>query len=559
MRQALAELVESAAAGVTGGAVPDGLEIPSTFEVPPEEKFGDLSSPVALRLAKRLKKAPKAVAEDLGREIEKLLKGTELGARIAKVSLEGPGFINFHFSPAEIAAVVSDIHAEGENFGRPKPKPRNILLEFVSANPTGPLTVAHGRQAALGDSLARVLKFCGHEVTREYYNNDEGVQIQTLGRSTHLRVREILESRAIDMPENFYQGEYLKEIAQSLLQKKGKDAFASLPEEEQVRVCETFAKESILEGIQKDLADFDVHFNGYYSQAGLMRSGRVERTLEALKKKGVIYENEGAVWLRSTDFADDKDRVLIKSDKSYTYLTPDIAYHDEKFERGFGEVVNIWGPDHHGYIARLKASQVALGHDAANIHILIAQLVTLYEGKKQVRMSTRAGEFVTLRQILDEVGRDAGRFFFLMRKFDAHLDFDLELAKTQTPENPVFYIQYANARIESIKTLFGERKLSLAWDAGALPRLTAAEETRLMRLLSHFGDTVLAAERTLEPYRLVPYLMELAAAFHKFYTEHRVVTEDASLTQARMMLVLGVQSVIRSGLGLLGVSTPAKM
>src|SRR3989338_4376993 len=299
-----------------------------------------------------------------------------------------------------------------------------------------------------------------------------------------------------------------------------------------------------------------VSFDNYYSQQALARSGKVKKTPEELKKKGVLYESEGSLWFRSTDFGDDKDRVLKKSDGTYTYFTPDIAYHQDKFRRGFDELINILGPDHHGYVARLKASQVALGHSAEQIQILIAQLVTLFEGAKQVRMSTRAGEFVTLRQILDEVGNDAGRFFFVMRKFDAHLDFDLELAKTQTPENPVFYIQYANARIESIKTLFEERKLSLAWGAGALPRLTAAEETRLMRLLSYFGDTVLAAERTLEPYRLVPYLMELAAAFHKFYTEHRVVTEDASLTQARMMLVLGVQSVIRSGLGLLGGSAP---
>ena len=285
----------------------------------------------------------------------------------------------------------------------------------------------------------------------------------------------------------------------------------------------------------------------------------MEKTLEDLKKKKVVYENEGAWWLRSTDYGDDKDRVLVKSDGNYTYLTPDIAYHHEKFGRGFEEIIDILGPDHHGYIARLKASQAALGHDAERIHVLIAQLVTLYEGKKQVRMSTRAGEFVTLRQILDEVGKDAGRFFFVMRKFDAHLDFDLELAKTQTPDNPVFYIQYAHARIESIKGNAPQNNSTKGGELHLLGMLVNEHEIRLMRLLSQYEDAVLGAEKTLEPYRLVPYLMELAASFHRFYTENRVVTDDAELTQARLLLINAAQTVLRSGLNLLGVSAPLKM
>ena len=422
------------------------------------------------------------------------------------------------------------------------------------------MTIAHGRQAALGDSLARILQFRGNDVTREYYNNDEGVQIETLGLSTRARVEEILEDSQKELPENYYKGEYLIEIAQQLLDEITPAVFGKLPDAEKTLKCRNFARQRIMEGIQADLKDFDVAFDHYYSQEKLGKSGRVEKTLEELKKKSMVYEKEGAWWLRSTDFGDDKDRVLIKSDKTYTYLTPDIAYHHEKFERGFEEIINILGPDHHGYIARLKASQAALGHDPEKIKILIAQLVTLYEGTKQVRMSTRAGEFITLRQVLDEVGRDAGRFFFLMRKFDAHLDFDLALAKSQTPDNPVFYIQYAHARIESIRAAFPGKSDELPWENEAvLARLSTPLEISVMRFLSQYEEVIAAAERTLEPYRLVPYLMELAGSFHRFYAENRVVTDDASLTQARLMLILSVQTVLRSGLSLLGVSAPVKM
>ncbi len=534
-----------------------------SFEVPRDEKFGDLSTNIALRLAKELKKSPRALAEEIQKKLEKILLAAEFKNRISKVTVEGPGFINFYFSQEEITFNLVLVEEKKELFGKPAPaKGKNILLEFVSANPTGPLTIAHGRQAALGDSLAIILKFCGHRVTTEYYNNDEGVQIDTLGRSTLLRAGEILHGHAAEaLPEGCYQGDYLVGTAGELLNHLGREKFSKLSEEEKFLECRKYAKDSILKGIQKDLKDFGVEFDNIYSQEELGRSGKVEATLKTLREKGVVYESEGAAWLRSTDFGDDKDRVLVKSDKSYTYLTPDIAYHHEKFGRGFDTIIDILGPDHHGYIARLKASQKALGHDASAIHVLIAQLVTLYEGSKQVRMSTRAGDFVTLREVLDEVGKDAGRFFFLMRKFDAHLDFDLALAKSQTPDNPVFYIQYAHARVESIKKLFRERGLKLErnLDEVILTRLQSPAEMRILRLLGQFEDAVLGAERTLEPYRLVPYLTDLAGAFHRFYAEHRVVTEDTILTQARMRLVLAAQRVIRTGLGLLGIQAPLKM
>ncbi len=534
------------------------LDAGDVFEIPRDEKFGDLSVNVAMRLARELKKSPRAVAEEFLGPLQKSLSGGVLEGRVSKASIEGAGFINFTYSQKELASLVGQIEEKKDAYGKPTvTRTKNVLLEFVSANPTGPLTIAHGRQAALGDSLARILRFCGHSVTTEYYNNDEGVQINTLAASLKLRVTQKVTGKDLEaeFPENYYRGEYLVGIADDFIKKYQ----PAPPFEKYDAQFQTFARDRIMEGIRKDLADFDVTFGSYYSQEGLGRSGKVEKTLEELRQKNVVYESEGATWLRSTDFGDDKDRVLIKSDKNYTYLTPDIAYHHEKFGRGFDMIIDILGPDHHGYIARLKASQKALGHDVEAIHVLIAQLVTLYEGQKQVRMSTRAGEFVTLREVLDEVGKDAGRFFFLMRKFDAHLDFDLALAKSQTPDNPVFYIQYAHARVESIKKIFEERGLKPLKRSETLERLSSVSETRLLRLLGQFEDAVWGAEKTLEPYRLVPYLMDLAASFHRFYTENRVVTEDEDLTQGRMRLVLAVQQVIRTGLSLLGISAPLKM
>lgn len=548
IRQELAAFIQATLKNL--GHETSEADVIASIEVPTEEKFGDLTTNIILKLAKTAKTNPRALAEKFKAEFE-MTSGNSFKSRIDKIVVEGPGFVNFYYSNLEISSVLFKIHEEGEKFGKPIISKKKILLEYVSANPTGPLTVAHGRQAALGDTLAKILRFCGHDVTTEYYNNDEGVQINTLGESTYARLM------GKELAENAYKGDYLIDIAERLKKTgkvTGKDAAADL------KACSVFAKNDIMAGIKKDLADFDVHFDNYYSQEALAKSGKVEKTLEELKKRGVVYESEGAVWLRSTDFGDDKDRVLIKSDKNYTYLTPDIAYHHDKFERGFERLIDILGPDHHGYIARIKASQQALGHDSTQMYILIAQLVTLYEGDKQVRMSTRAGEFVTLREILDEVGRDAGRFFFLMRRFDAHLDFDLQLAKSQTVDNPVFYIQYAHARIESIKGLNQDKWKSLPWGkADALSVLQSKTEIQLMRHLSHFEDAVGAAERTHEPFRLVPYLQELAGSFHRFYTENRVVTDDEALTKARFMLIIAAQAVIKSGLKLLGVSAPLKM
>lgn len=554
IKDELAEILKKSAKDLFGEDEAS-FDLAQSFETPKEEKFGDLSTNAALRLAKEKKKSPREVAENLSKTIQANLNASKIKTRIAKLSVEGPGFINFYYSSEEIASILLKINQEGQNFGKPKNLSiKNILLEFVSANPTGPLTVAHGRQAALGDSLAKILIFCGHKVRKEYYNNDEGVQINILGESIRSRY---LTKIGIEntFPENGYKGDYIGTIAEEIKLKYGKKA-----EKEPISFFSRYGKDTIMEGIKKDLHDFGVEFDSYYSQEALMKSGKVEKTLETLRQKGFVYDKEGAVWFESTRLGDDKDRVLIKSDKSYTYLTPDIAYHADKFSRKFDYLINILGPDHHGYIPRIKASAEALGFSRDALNILIAQLVTLFEGEKTLRMSTRAGEFVTLREIIDEVGKDAGRFFFLMRKFDAHLDFDLGLAKSQTPENPVFYIQYAHARIESIKKNAKEKGVETDWKkAECLSKLTALEEIALMRLLSQFGEAVFGAGVTLEPYRLVPYLKDLAAAFHRFYTEHYVINDDLELSRARLMLVDSTQNVLRQGLCLLGVSAPLKM
>lgn len=555
IEQAIAGVLSAALADVLPGSA-DPASAAASFETPREEKFGDLSSHVALKAAKQARQAPRPLAERLAGRVRELLAAGPDGARISSVSVEGPGFLNFTYSPLEIASVVERVEREGAGYGKPAGvRPRNVLLEYVSANPTGPLTVAHGRQAALGDALAKILRYCGHRVTTEYYNNDEGVQITTLGRSLRARCLAELGSPE-EFPEDGYKGGYLIDLAKELVAREG----GSLKDRD-VAYFSRHARDVIMESIVRDLRDFGVTFDGYYSQEALGKSGKVEETLRELREKGHVYDQDGAAWFASTRFGDDKDRVLVKSDGHYTYLTPDIAYHRDKFGRGFDLLVNILGPDHHGYIARIKAACDALGHSSSQLEIKIAQLVTLYEGDKQMRMSTRAGEFVTLREILDEVGSDAGRFFFLMRRFDQHLDFDLALAKSQTPENPVFYVQYAHARIENVRRTFEERGLRIDARpaAGALDCLREVSEVQLMRLLRQFPDHVLGAEKTLEPYRVVPFLRDLAAAYHRFYTDHRVVTDDAGLTQARMRLSLAVQTVLRTGLGLLGVSAPVKM
>jgi arginyl-tRNA synthetase len=424
-------------------------------------------------------------------------------------------------------------------------KEETVLIEFVSANPTGSLSVAHARQAAVGDVLASILEFLGFKVSREYYLNDEGNQINILGDSVRLRIKE-LEGERIDFPQNYYQGDYIYDIARKA-QNESLDKVGDLGE---------YAAKYILGSIKKELDDFGTGFDLWYSQKSLRESEKIAQAIEFLRNKDFIYEKEGALWFKSTEFGDDKDRVIIKSDGFYTYLAPDIAYHWEKYKRGFKWLINLWGPDHHGYINRLKAACQALGQTPDSLSIVIVQLVTIFREGKPVQMSTRRGEYITLREVLDEVGRDAARFFFLMRRTSSHLDFDLETAKKQTPENPVYYVQYAHARICSILKN-SQVKINAKTLTPSL--LKEKEEIALIKKILQLQDVLNICHKTLDPYALTVYLQEVAEAFHKFYDLHRVLGQEEALTHARLALIQAARVVLATGLELMGISRPESM
>ncbi|MBU1912781.1 MAG: arginine--tRNA ligase [Candidatus Omnitrophica bacterium] len=521
--------------------ISDNDSLGIVLEIPKEKKFGDFSVNIAMKLSRQIRKPPIDIAAVIIKHIER----SDL---INDVKVEKPGFINFYVSNKAVVGSLKDIINEADSFGKSSMgEGKKAQIEFVSANPTGPLTVAHGRQAAIGDSLARILQFCGYDITKEYYINDEGVQIQALGKSLKARFLELTGEQS-EFPENGYKGRYIYDIAEKL---KNSHKDKKISEE----FFMEYAAKEIMQTIKRDLEDYGVHFDVWYSQKSLGKSGNIEKTLSALKDNGFLYEREGATWFRSTQFKDDKDRVVIKSDGSYTYVTSDMAYHREKFEKGYDRIIDILGPDHHGYINRIKAACEALGYDSNKLHIMIAQLVTLYRGGKPVRMSTREGEFVTLREIMDEVGRDATRFFFIMRRTDSHLDFDLALAKAQTLDNPVYYIQYAHARISSIIEFSKNAKPNF----NNLTLLDKEQELDLIKALMHYPKIIEAAAINLEPFILLAYLQDLAGFFHTYYNAYRVVTDDKPLTEARITLIHTVKKVLASGLGLLGVTALEKM
>ncbi|MDP8230222.1 MAG: arginine--tRNA ligase [Candidatus Gorgyraea atricola] len=511
------------------------------LEYPKEDRFGDFSTNIAMRLTQSLKRSPMEIASNLVREMVRPKDD------IDQIKIEKPGFINFYLSRSSAIDELKDILGQKNKFGCSTiGKGKKVQIEFVSANPTGPLTVAHGRQAAIGDSLARIMENCGYKVTREYYLNDEGVQMNILGCSVKARFLEAI-GEGSGFPENGYKGDYIYEIAREMKDRAKKDT----PD----KSFADYAYKQIMTTIKKDLDDFGVHFDVWYSQRKLSESGKIKKALAILKDKGFLYEKDGATWFASTRFKDDKDRVVIKNDGSFTYLAPDIAYHKEKFEKGYKKVINIWGPDHHGYVNRMKAACQALGFDKDNLSILISQLVTLYRDKKPMKMSTREGEFITLRQVIDEVGKDAGRFFFMMRRTDSHLDFDLELAKSKSMDNPVYYIQYAHARIASI----GKFSEGAKPDVRNLHLLDKPEEISLIKNLMRYPKIIQTAANNLEPYILLSYLQELASLFHSYYNSYRVVTDDNNVTGARLSLIKAVKAVLFSGLSLLGVNAPEKM
>lgn len=521
------------------------------LEIPKEKKFGDFSSNIAMRLSREIRRPPFDIAHIFLVEIKNIIKEKGIEEIIKDIKIEKPGFINFYITESASHRMLKEIIEQGKAFGSSSiGKSKKIQIEFVSANPTGPLTVAHGRQAAIGDSLAKIFEFCGYKVTREYYINDEGVQIEILGKSIKARLMELIGKKS-EFPENGYKGEYIYDIAKKIKDNTGEQALDSLP-------SDFFVEQGcaeIMKLIMKDLEDFGVHFDAWYSQKALASSGKIEEALDILRKRGVVYEQDGATWFKSTEFGDDKDRVLIKNDGSYTYVTPDIAYHKEKFEQGYEKIINIWGPDHHGYINRIKSACEALGYHKDSLCILIAQLVTLYRAGKPVMMSTRQGEFVTLREVIDEVGKDAGRFFFIMRRTDSHLDFDLELAKAKTMDNPVYYIQYGHARICSIIDFSNNAKPNIEH----IGLLDKDQEIDLIKLIAQFPAVIESSASNLEPYMLSSYLQSVASLFHSYYNEHRIVTDDKLLTSARLSLVYVVKTVLASGLNLLGVEAPQKM
>ena len=436
-----------------------------------------------------------------------------------------------------------------------------MQVEIASVNPTGPLHVGHGRVAVMGDVLARLHKAVGFDVEREYYVNDAGKQMENLGRSLYARYQELLGMPS-EFPVDGYPGDYVKELAETVKSENG-SKFTAVSQDAAIEFFTRYGGNALLQTIKNQLGEFGIHFDSFFSEKALRERNEVVETLERLRSRGLIYSQDGAEWFRSTEFGDDKDRTVIKSDGELTYFASDIAYHRNKFERKFNKLINVWGADHHGYVPRLKAAMQGLGYDPNILHVVLVQMVQLTRGGEPVRMGKRTGEFVSLEEVLQEVGRDAARFFFLMRKSDSHLDFDLDLAKRQSSDNPVFYVQYAHARVASI---FEQARKSGLLDGVvrgdhpvALERLKLGEELELIRQMVQFNDVLEDSVRELEPHRMVFYLLELAGEFHRYYNRFRVISDDLGLTHARLFLVQNVQKTIRRGLEILGVEAPMKM
>lgn len=525
------------------------------LDVPKDTRHGDLTANIAMRLTKSLRMNPMVIAEKLRDALTESFSKHHIAGAIERIDIVKPGFINFWLSKDFLHETLLSIKKKGKRYGSStKGSRKKVQIEFVSANPTGPLTVAHGRQAAIGDALANILKFYGYRVTKEYFINDVGRQVDILGRSI---LYHYLQSygKETEFPEDGYRGGYIREIANEIKHKRG-NKFVN--NSKQIGFFSSYGISYILGIIKKDLNEFGIHFDSWFSQRTLTQR-KINRVLETLRGKGYIYNKEGATWFRSTTFGDEKDRVVVKSDGAFTYFAPDIAYHCDKYRRKFKRVINIWGPDHHGYIPRLKAAVQALGYSEDSIAILLVQLATLYRNGKMVSMSTRKGEFLALKEVLDEVGKDVTKFFFLMRKLDSHLDFDLEVAKHESSDNPVYYIQYAHARIWSIMGFSKKIKKRISSKRLKLSLLKEKEEQELMRLLCQFPAYVRDGASNLEPYYIIVYLNNLATIFHNFYTKHKVVSDNLDLSKARLFLVDCVRICLANGLRLLGVSLPKKM
>ncbi|HRV70454.1 MAG TPA: arginine--tRNA ligase [Thermovirgaceae bacterium] len=527
-----------------------GIEIERTRR----EGQGDWATNAAMQWARIFREKPLSIAE-------KIVSGLEGDPLIEKIEIAGPGFINFYLSDSWMSGILGHILEHGDDFGRVDTGGgRKVQVEFVSANPTGPLHVGHGRGAAVGDICARILSFAGWDVQREYYINDAGLQMDLLGRSTQARYFEIGGSpEKAPFPEDGYKGDYIYDLARDVMNSEG-DRFLLESPDDSFPFFKDFAGKVILDGIKKDLSDFGVEFDVWFSERSLYDGVRVPAMLETLKKNGFAFDSEGATWFKATAFSDDKDRVLIRSNGVPTYFASDIAYHKDKYDRGFDMVIDVWGADHHGYIPRMKAAVQALGRKESDLQILLIQFVNLLRGGRQVSMSTRSGEFVTLREVIDEVGVSATRYFFAMRRSDSHLDFDLDLAKSSSNENPVFYVQYAHARIHSILREAESRETIVpSFDEANISLLEEPEEIALIKRLSAFPEEVEKAADDLSPHRIVYYAYDLAGDFHTFYNAHRVLGVEPDLEKARLLLSEATRIVLSNALNLLGISAPEQM
>ncbi len=556
MKQMLENVIRASLAS----AFEKGLLTPAavediTVEIPKLSAHGDFSTNVAMTMAKSQKMAPRRIAELFA---DCLVDPSGL---IARLEIAGPGFINFFLHPAAWRSDLDRVHEAGSRYGQSRMGDGvRIQVEFVSANPTGPLHVGHGRGAAIGDSMAAILAAAGFDVQKEYYVNDSGRQINTLGRSVYFRYQELFDI-PVEFPEDGYQGDYIKTLAAALSEVHGRGLLEDHSMDKAVGICARYAADDILGGIRSDLDAFGVTFDKWFREQSLYDEGRVSGAIEAMRAEDTVYEKDGALWFRSTDYGDEKDRVVVRQNGLTTYFASDIAYHQEKYQRGFDRVIDVWGADHHGYIPRVTAAVEASGRRRDQFDVILVNLVNLLRGGEPVAMSTRAGEFVTLKDVVDEVGRDAARFIFLTRHSNSPLDFDLDLAKAQTNDNPVYYVQYVHARISSILKKARDERVDYrpATDDANRHELSEPEEIRLIRAMGAFPEVVQHSARTLEPHRVTYFLMDLASAFHAYYNKHRVISDDPDMTGARLYLAAAVRTVIRNGLALLGVSAPERM
>ena len=577
MEAALAALPEDLLAESDRRAAPD-------LERTRDPAHGDFATSVAMRLARSARRKPRELAQAI-------IDAMPSSALVAKVTIAGPGFINFHLAPAAYHAELLRIVDQADEYGRSRiGAGRRALVEFVSANPTGPLHVGHGRHAAYGASVANLLEAAGFDVAREYYVNDAGRQMDILAVSVWLRYLEAFGD-AFAFPSNGYRGAYIQPIADQLIeshgrryQRKARSVFAGLPADapqgdkdehidavierarellgpEDFRSILDVAVDAILSDIREDLEQFGVRYDRWYSERSLVDSGAIDRAFQRLERNGHLYEHEGALWFRATAFGDEKDRVVQRDNGLRTYFASDIAYHLEKRERGFDLLLDVLGADHHGYVARVRAGLQAMDEPGDSLEVRLVQFVTLFRGGEKVQMSTRSGEFITLRELRSEVGNDACRFFYVMRSNEQHLDFDLELAKSTSNDNPVYYIQYAHARIASVMRQLAERRLSFDLCRGrtSLAHLVQPHEQAVLATASRYPEVIEQAAQNRAPHALVHYLRDLANDFHTYYNAHQFIVDDAALRDARLTLVAGVQQVIRNGLALLGVSAPETM